>query len=820
MRPKFFLPILAAVLLAGSAQAQYTGNNQTNTISGFAVDWTGNGAYIVGDTWVYDALLIQNGGVLSNTVGYIGNQPGADDNTALVSGTGSVWSNINNLSVGYYGTGNSLTITNGGAVYNAYGVIGYQSGADDNTVLVSGSSSVWESAANLFLGYQSSGNILTIANGGTANDIDGVLSGSNTSSNNAVLVTDSGSVWSNSDVLYVGEYGPGNSLTISNGGYVLCDGPGAISVFNSSSNTVLVTGSGSAWNANEVIVGYLGSGSLLTITNGGAVYAGLYGAYVGFEIGASNNTVVVSGNGAAWIDSGELDIGDSESGNQLVIGAGGSVLATNVVISNFSLNLDNTPSNNVIQVNGGSLIVANAGNGQLIVSQAGGTGSLILNSGSVTVDQLVLANGGNSLFTFNAGTLTSSGTFVTNNQVFVVGDGTDAATFQLNGGIHSFANNLEIANNATLTGCGTINGDVTIDPGGTVVSDCGGTLTFNGSVTNNGTMLAVNGSVLEAYGTVVNNGVINIINGSTNFLGGLVNNGEVLTEADVQISSATRSGNNIIIQIQSVTGAAYQLQVTPTLNPAAWANLGASQDGTGSVLTFTDTGGATNRPSRFYRLDITAQAPAISFAGNGAGWQVNSSGIATAPFTGDVLTLTDNNNSEARSAWYTIQQSILAPGFTASFTYQASGNEQADGVTFTVQNSGTLALGAPGGGLGYSGITPSAAVQINIYFANGVGTSYNTNGLAVGPYTSTSPVNPASGDPINVTLVYDPIAGTLSESLQDANTPSQVYNTVYNVGDLSALLGGNNAYIGFTGGCGGLTSTQTISNFQFGASAP
>jgi hypothetical protein len=162
-----------------------------------------------------------------------------------------------------------------------------------------------------------------------------------------------------------------------------------------------------------------------------------------------------------------------------------------------------------------------------------------------------LTNGANSVFTFSAGTLASGGTFVTNNQVFVVGDGTDAATFHLNGGVHSFANNLEITSNAFLTGCGTIEGNVTIDPGGTMLANCGGTLTFTGSVTNNGTMQAVDGSVLQAYGQVVNNGVINAINGSTEFLGGLVNNGCVLTESDVQISSITRSGTNITVQIPS-----------------------------------------------------------------------------------------------------------------------------------------------------------------------------------------------------------------------------------------------------------------------------
>jgi hypothetical protein len=221
----------------------------------------------------------------------------------------------------------------------------------------------------------------------------------------------------------------------------------------------------------------------------------------------------------------------------------------------------------------------------------------------------VLTNGANSVFTFRGGTLSSGGTFVTNNQVFVVGDGTDAATFHLNGGIHSFANNLKITSNAFLTGCGTIEGNVTVDPGGTMLANCGGTLTFTGIVTNNGTMQAVDGSVLQAYGQVVNNGVIIAINGSTEFLGGLVNNGCVLTESDVQIqiSNITRSGTNITVQIESAAcpTSTYQLQITPSLKPASWTNLGPSQGGTGGMLTFTDTGGATNRPGRFYRIDMT-----------------------------------------------------------------------------------------------------------------------------------------------------------------------------------------------------------------------
>jgi autotransporter-associated beta strand protein len=362
---------------------------------------------------------------------------------------------------------------------------------------------------------------------------------------------------------------------------------------------VVVNNSAVLATESDSMIGKTGGGASLTITNGGAVYD-LDGS-LGYEAGSSNNTAVVTGVGSVWNNQTYLDVGSSGGSNLLNI-AGGSVVATNVVIS-YGV----SASNNVLLVTGGSLVVTNSlGTGLLVVSRVGGKGSLILNNGSVTANALIATNGANSVVTFNGGTLNSGGTFVTNSQVFAVGDSLDAATFHLNGGVHSFAGNLEIRNNATLTGCGTINGNVLVDTGGTVLANCG-TLTFSGIVTNNGTMRAIEGSVLEAYGTVVNNGTIDIINGATNFHGGFINsnNGTVLTATSVQISKVSISGQDVVIQIPSVTGHTYQLQYTTSLTPANWTNTGAPQSGTGGALTFTDSDGAAYT-QRFYRVDVTA----------------------------------------------------------------------------------------------------------------------------------------------------------------------------------------------------------------------
>ena len=126
---------------------------------------------------------------------------------------------------------------------------------------------------------------------------------------------------------------------------------------------------------------------------------------------------------------------------------------------------------------------------------------------------------------------------------------------------------------------------------------------------------------------------------------------------------------------------------------------------------------------------------------------------------------------------------------------------------------GTAAIGAAGGSLGYGGIQQSVAYEINVYKGNTPGTNFVTTG-STGTYNATGSVNVASGDPIKVTLVYNAAAETLTEFLADTTTGS-VYTHTYTGIDLASTLGGSTAILGFTGGTGGSTSTQTISNFSF-----
>jgi hypothetical protein len=180
---------------------------------------------------------------------------------------------------------------------------------------------------------------------------------------------------------------------------------------------------------------------------------------------------------------------------------------------------------------------------------------------------------------------------------------------------------------------------------------------------------------------------------------------------------------------------------------------------------------------------------------------------------GTTLTLTDGAGSEARSAFDNAIQNVTS--FTTTFTYTDVGGGGADGVAFVLQNDprGVNALGDPGGAIGYGGsattkIVNSAANEYNIF--GGSGSGYRTNGDK--ETGSTGPVDISSGNPIEVTLRYGN-GPTLTETLRDTVTGATSFKA-YSA-NIPAAVGGSTAIVGFTGGTGGVASTQTVSNFSF-----
>ena len=193
------------------AAGQYTSNYQTNTISGVTSNWAGD--YLVGSNTFANALLIRNGGVLTNADGYMGYLPASSSNYVMVAGAGSVWSNAN-MYLGYSGGANTMFISNTGRVANSLlTYVGYFATSSSNCVLVAGTNSVWDCANILSLGLSGSGNSLVISNGGRVMDSYSEIGSELGSSGNSALITGANSVWSNTSSCTIGNGGSNNKMT-------------------------------------------------------------------------------------------------------------------------------------------------------------------------------------------------------------------------------------------------------------------------------------------------------------------------------------------------------------------------------------------------------------------------------------------------------------------------------------------------------------------------------------------------------------------------------------------------------------------------------
>ncbi len=160
--------------------------------------------------------------------------------------------------------------------------------------------------------------------------------------------------------------------------------------------------------------------------------------------------------------------------------------------------------------------------------------------------------------------------------------------------------------------------------------------------------------------------------------------------------------------------------------------------------------------------------------------------------------------------------------------------------TFDAVAPGPTALGPAGGGLGYGPDTPGAgrgirnSVAIKFDIFNNAGEGTNSTGIFSDgrsptvrdpslPPTPTptapdqsvdltgSPINLQSQHLMQAALTYD--GTTLTETITDTVTGG-TFTHSYAV-DIPTLVGGNTAFVGFTGGTGGLNEQQDVHTWTF-----
>jgi outer membrane autotransporter protein len=339
----------------------------------------------------------------------------------------------------------TLEITGGGSIANAGGTVGDQAG-DNAVARIDGPGSSWTSSGGnglFYVGNNGTGQ-LTVSNGGRLVNTNFGLIGAFAGSAGTVTVDGAGSEWVNGGGLQIGNAGAG-TLNITGGGKVSSANPSDIGVAPSGVGAVTVDGADSTWSSADLRVGVYGSGSL-SIRNGGLVSAG--------DVGVADVNGATIGQGTINLDGTSAARGVLQTGS---IGSGGGTAA--------------------LDFNGG-ILLATRDEADFISGFAAGevtidAGGAFIDSNGFDIGIASALAGSGALTKQGLGTLTLT---QTNN--YTGATNVNAGTLKVDGSIAS-SGLTTVANNATLTGAGTV-GATTVLSGGTLKGASGSNLTIAG----------------------------------------------------------------------------------------------------------------------------------------------------------------------------------------------------------------------------------------------------------------------------------------------------------------------------------------------------
>ena len=432
---------------------------------------------------------------------------------------------------------------------------------------------------------------------------------------------------------------------------------GYTNVLENGTNQTITTG----WDAGgDMTVGGTTSNNTLAIIAGGSLTN--INAFVGKEIGASNNTATVSGTGAEWISTGTLQIGVAgNTNNSVSVSNGGAVTASNLVLdaaSGFNLGnngkLSLSEGLNVSQAgfnwsSGGTLSVGGEFSG---LTNLAGARVLTLDGGNAAWDLAstnILIGDAATLTTTNGATLNAanlyaegSGTTVNagTNSWLLVGDGADKAALAAGGVMVASTNGavLGVDDSATVNiseilaigASATATGTVSVANGGTIAA--GGLDIFDANSAFN----------LEDGGTLVMTGDFDATSGA----GFNWKDGGTLTVNQNLTLNETFGGTNRTLNVDG----------------GSWNRGGdLAIDGSGNTNSILNGGGVTNDDAYVGGSNNT-----VVVSGDGSVWLNNGS-----------LNITQSGNRVAVGSGGRV---------TANSLNIAAGN------SFDLNNLGTLAM--------------------------------------------------------------------------------------------------------------------------------
>ncbi len=305
----------------------YAGSHHNRMVvdnGGIATDLGGETE--IGNSGTDSRLEVLNNGFLWVYALTLGVNAISTNNSALVAAGGEVRTTASGVLVGDRGSFNSMVVSNAGRVNATAGAVGNTS-SSNNWAIVTGSGSIWSNAGGWSVGRGGAFNTATVADSGQLHG-SALYVGSLNGASNTLNVTGVGTLCRTWGPLYVGA-GQGNQLTVSAGGLLSV----ATTAIITNGSTVLVTGSGSAWtNIGNVTVGLSGTApSSIVVSNGGALrFSGTLG--LGTAGGAGNSLTVYGANASSlWATNGLTTV--TNGATLAIVGSGGDVRLKQLALS-------------------------------------------------------------------------------------------------------------------------------------------------------------------------------------------------------------------------------------------------------------------------------------------------------------------------------------------------------------------------------------------------------------------------------------------------------------------------------------------------------
>src|SRR5262249_24590342 len=120
----------------------------------------------------------------------------------------------------------------------------------------------------------------------------------------------------------VGDHTSFSQLIVTNAGLLTNSGLSFLGQSaGANSNNATIAGAGSRWlQLNGVIVGGLGFGKRLVVSNGATLLNSGGTSYIGHDLGSTNNEAITSGPGTTWTSS--IIVGEGGRNNRLLVSDG------------------------------------------------------------------------------------------------------------------------------------------------------------------------------------------------------------------------------------------------------------------------------------------------------------------------------------------------------------------------------------------------------------------------------------------------------------------------------------------------------------------